>query len=113
MRFGISESVRISQASFPIRKRGFVVTGYFLPGSSRIVTEGCSGYVDERIRTGLPRVRQDFRQSAAQYLRRLLLPSRSHLRLRFHPAAPVASVAFFARPEPLALSRAVASASRV
>src|SRR5258706_1034758 len=110
MRFGIREIGRISQASFPIWKRGFVVTGVFLPGSSR---SHRSVLQDERLRTPLPRMRQDFWQSATQYLRRLLLSPRSHLRLRFDPAAGVAAVVYFARAEPLEVSRAAAFAGGV
>src|ERR1700690_116885 len=58
-------------------------------------------------------MRQDLGQPAAQYLRRLFLTARSHLRLRFHSPAHFARNLCLARTQYLALSRVVATASGV
>src|SRR5271167_4068750 len=110
MRFGVERFFGRTRASFPIRKRGFVLTGVFLPGSSRSHRKK-SHHGDEHPPAPLPRMRQDLGQSAAQYLRRLFLAPRNYLRLRFAPLAPFARTVRFARPEHLALSRIAAAAS--
>src|SRR5436853_3418632 len=112
MRFGIREFGRISQASFPIRKRGFVVTGVFLPGSSRSHGKQLRN-VDEPIPPSLSRMRQDLWQSAAQYLRRLFLSARSYLRLRLDPAAGFARAVRLPYARSVALSRTAAIAARL
>src|SRR5208282_136945 len=102
---------RISRASFPIRKRGFVLTG-FLPGSSRSHGKKLQNG-DEHLPAPLPRMRQDLGQPAAQYLRRLFLAARSHLRLRFASLAPFTRTVRLARAEHLALPRAAAASGGV
>src|SRR5580658_1863266 len=109
MRFGVAKLFRISRASFPIRKRGFVLTGVFLPGSSRSHGKKLHNG-DEHVPAPLPRMRQDLGQPTAKYLRRVFLATRNYLRLRFTALARFARPVRLARAEHLALSRIAAAA---
>src|SRR5271155_203828 len=112
MRFGVAKFDSHFPDLFSHSEKGFCINWVFFPGSSRSRRKKLHNG-DEHVPAPLPRMRQNLGQSAAQYLRRLFLTARSHLRLRFDSFAHFTRPVCLARTEHMALSRAIAAAGGI